>query len=89
MASFLVDQAPADVASRRVNNEEKLKSPRHVAGFSWNKKVVRAVGSREPSAIMQMAAFDPRTKGPAEALKMRFRRLRSAPPELSIEDPHN
>ena len=51
LSSCLVDQAPADLASRRVNNEEKLRPLRQVADFSWNKTVMRAVGSRKLSAI--------------------------------------
>ena len=77
MARFWVDQASAGPASHRVSNEEKLRPLRHVAGFSWNKKIARAVGSGRIPAIMQGVS----------ALKMRFRQPWFAPPELSIEDP--
>ena len=88
LARFLVAQATADLDGRRVNNAEKLKSLRHVAGFSWNRKVVRAVGSRELSAITRRAVINSRTKEFARALKVRSRRIWFAPPELSVVGPH-
>ena len=84
----MVDEASAALASRRVNNEEKLKALRHVADCSLNKEVASAAGSRKLSAIMQRAAINPPTEEPAKALEMRFFRLSLAPPYLSIEDPH-
>ena len=87
-ASYLVDQASADLASRRVDNEEKLKTLRHAAGCSWNKKVMRAAGSREFSAILERAATNPRAKGLAKAREMRLRRTWPASAERSIEGPH-
>ena len=56
-AGFLVDHASAHLASRRIHNGEKLKSLRHVAGFSWDKKMVGAVGSKQLSATLQRAAL--------------------------------
>ena len=88
LASFSVDQASADVASRRVDNEEKPKSLRHATGRSWNEEVLRAVGSRKLSAITQRAVINPHAKEPAGALKMRLHQLRFAPPELSNDGPH-
>ena len=88
LASFSADQASGNLASRRVNNEQKLKPLRHVTGFSWNRKVTRADGSGKLSAITQRAVINRRAKDLAKALKMRLRRLWRAPPDLSIEDPH-
>ena len=86
-ASYLADQASANLASRRVDNEEKLKSLSHVAGFGWNEKVMGAGGSRNLSAIMQRAAINPRAKELAKALKVRLRRFWFAAPEPSVGDP--
>ena len=82
----MVDQAFAGLARRRVNNEEKLKSLQRVAGFSWNRNM-RSVGSRKLPVITQRSAINQRAKELARALKMRFRRLWFAPPELAIENP--
>ena len=88
MASFSVDQASADVASRRVDNEEKPESLRQATGCSWNEEVMRAVGSRKLSAITQRAVINPHAKEAAGALKMRFHQLRFAPPGLSEDGTH-
>ena len=67
LASFLVDQASTDLASNWVNNEEGLKSLRHVAGCSWNKQFMGAVSSRKIAAITQRAVMNPRTRELARA----------------------
>ena len=85
LASFLVDRAPADLFSHRATCEEKLEALRHLARFSWNEKVMRAVGSRKPPAISQRSVINPRAKEHAKALKVRFYRIWFAPPELSVE----
>ena len=71
LASFLVDRASADLASHLVANEEKLKSLRHAAGFSWNAKVMGAVGCRKLSAFMQSVVINPRAKELAKSLRAR------------------
>ena len=40
LAVFPVKQASADLASRRVNPEEKLEPLRHLAGFGWGTEVM-------------------------------------------------
>ena len=83
----MADTALADIASHRLSNEEKLQSLRHSAGFSWNRKITGAVGSREPSASVQRAAISSVLQELAEALKTRLRRIWFASLGLSVEEP--
>lgn len=67
LASLWVDRASADLASRRIADEEKLPFLRRKAGFSWGKKIMGAVGSRKPPAHIRRDVINSNARGAGES----------------------
>ena len=61
---------------------------RLLVGFSCYRKAMRRVKSDKLSMIIQRATRDPETEGLGKALRTKLRKIWSAPPELSVANPH-
>ena len=88
LARTLVDAASSDLANAQLPQEEKARATRRVIGFQRAKKAIRNVGAARISLAAQRAASCPHAKGIARKWRALFRRVWFAPPELSVEDPH-
>ena len=75
LARHLVDEGSLKIANRRITNEEKLRTLRHVAVRRWNGEALGAVGPVKLSVITRGAFRDPHTRELGQALKIGYGQL--------------
>ena len=88
LARTLVSDASRCVANANTSLQQKSRAMELVLGFNWTKKSIKAIGAARISGLAQRATRLNCTKDLARKWRAWLHKLWFAPPELSVDHPH-